>query len=222
MRGALVNGFQVFADNLIPLLVMGFVVSAVGAACRSVTFLVEYGGFYSLALILTVAGPLELGLSFVCLRAVRSGRVNLEHLIAISSRYLELVLANLLLAMIFPGLMALMVVPWLVFYCATRFVPYLLLEDELSGAKAIVESVRLSRGCFWQLVGICFWPLVGVGVLAYLARLLTGVSILSLVPALIIWWNLSLASLYHAKVRPPEGWAVDDAEEIEMLQAEQD
>ena len=212
VRASLVNGFQVFADDAIPLLVLGFVVVVVGAACGSILLFVEGGLFYTSALYLTIAGPLELGMSFVCLRAVRSGRVNIEHLFSIFGRYWQLVLANGLMAMILPGLFAILVIPGLAFYCATRFVPFLLLEDELTGAKAVLESIRLSRSCFWQLLGVC-----AVG---SLATVLGGIFILGLVPAL-IWWNLSLASLYHAKVRPPSGWALEDAEEIEMLQTQQ-
>lgn len=212
VRASLVNGFQVFADDAIPLLVLGFIVVVVGAACGSILLFVEGGLFYTAALYLTITGPLELGMSFVCLRAVRSGRVNIEHLFSIFGRYWQLVLANGLMAMILPGLFAILVIPGLAFYCATRFVPFLLLEDELTGAKAVLESIRLSRSCFWQLLGVC-----AVG---SLATVLGGIFILGLVPAL-IWWNLSLASLYHAKVRPPSGWALEDAEEIEMLQTQQ-
>ena len=212
VRASLVNGIQVFADDAVPLLVLGFVVIVVGGVCRSILLFVDYGPYYTTALYLAIAGPLELGMSFVCLRAVRSGRVNIEHLIAISGRYWQLVLANGLMFMIFPGLFAILVVPGLAFYCATRFVPFLLLEDELTGASAIRESIRLSRSCFWQLLGVC-----AVG---SLATVLGTVSILGLVPAL-IWWNLSLASLYHAKVRPPAGWALEDVEDIEMMQSQQ-
>lgn len=212
VRASLVNGFQVFIHDAVPLLVLGFVVVIVGAVCRSLFFIVEYGQFYSLALLLTIAAPLEMGMSFVCLRAVRSGRINIEHMLAIFGRYSQLFLANALMLMILPGMFALLVVPGFAFYCATKFVPFLLLEDELTGARAIIESIRLSRSCFWQLAGIC-----AVGTLA---TLVGGFSILGLVPAL-VWWNLSVASLYHASVRPPAGWEIEDAEDSEMLRAQQ-
>jgi uncharacterized membrane protein len=144
---------------------------------------------------------------------VRSGRINVEHLLAVFGRYWPLVLANGILTLIFPGAFAMLLIPGLIFYCLTRFVPYLLLEDELGGAEAIRESIRLSRGCFWQLAGICA---IGMAVM-----LVAGFTLLGLVPAL-IWWNLSLASLYHSLVRPPSGWAVEDAEDTEMLETERD
>lgn len=210
VRAALANGFQVFSDDIIPLLVIGFFVVAVGTACGSLVLLPEFGFPISIASYLLIVGPLEFGLSFVCLRAVRSGQVKFEHLFAIFGSYWPIVTAITLLALVLPGATAFLVIPGVALYCATRFVPFLLLEDELGGANAIIESLRLSRGCFWKLVGIC-----AVGTAAVV---LGGFSILGLVPA-IIWWNLSLASLYHSLVRPPKGWALEDEEELDMLRA---
>ncbi|MBW2389710.1 MAG: hypothetical protein JRG89_14925 [Deltaproteobacteria bacterium] len=213
VRAALANGFQVFSDDAIPLLVIGFIVVAAGAACRSLILLSEFGAPLSLASYVFVAGPLELGLAFVCLRAVRSGQAKLEHLLAIFGRYWPVVIANTLLALILPGAFAFLVVPGIALFCATRFVPFLLLEDELGGAAAIIESIRLSRDCFWQLVAICAVGMVAV--------LLGGFSILGLVPA-IVWWNLSIASLYHSLVRPPQGWEIEDEEDLDMLRSSQE
>lgn len=212
VRASLANGFQVFSDDLVPLLVMGFAITVLGGLCRTPWLLVETGGQYvSVALTLLIASPLELGMSFVCLRAVRSGTVNFEHLIAVFGRYGSMVVASSIMFLILPGAFALLVLPGIAFFCATRFVPFLLLEDELSGAEAIIESIKLSGSCFWQLLGICTVGLI--------ATAIGGISILGLVPAL-LWWNLSLASLYHSIARPPEGWALEDQEELERRAAE--
>lgn len=211
VRAALANGFQVFSDDVVPLLVLGFVVIAVGVGCRSLYLVPDIGPPLGVASYLLIAGPLELGMSFVCLRAVRSGQVKFEHLIAIFGRYWSVVLANFLMFLIMPGALALLLIPGIAFFAATRFVPFLLLEDELSGPQAIIESIRLSRDCFWKLLVLCA---VGTTVIV-----LGGFSILGLVPAM-IWWHLSVASFYHAKVEPPKGWAIEDQEEIEMFEAE--
>ena len=210
VRAALANGFQVFSDDVVPLLMLGFIVIAVGAGCRSLVLLPDVGPPLSIASYLLIAGPLELGMSFVCLRTVRSGNVKFEHLLAIFGRYLPVVIANLLMALILPGALAFLLIPGIAFFCATRFVPFLLLEDELGGAEAILESIRLSRGCFWKMFVICT---VGVLTIA-----LGGFSILGLVPA-VIWWHLSIASFYHSLVEPPKGWAIEDQEELELLEA---
>lgn len=222
VAASLKNGLQVFSDDLVPLLVMGFAITALGGACRSPALLLEHGGMYlTAALTLLVASPFELGMSFVCLRAVRSGSANFEHLIAVFGRYGSMVLASLLMTMILSGATAILVLPGIVFFCLTRFVPFLLLEDELGGATAIIESIKLSWKYFWQIAGICAAGLLGVVVIGVLARYASIFSTLGLVPVL-VWWNLSLASLYHSIARPPTGWALEDQEELERRRAEEE
>lgn len=211
VRESLVNGFQVMLDDAAPLLVISFAVFVIGAFARSAFLVFPQGEALTALSYLFVAGPIELGLSFVCLRAVRSGRVNFDHMIAVLSQYFPLVFANALMAAILPGALALLVVPGILFFCATRFVPYLILEDELGAAEAIIESIKLSRDVFWQLLAINAICL-GVATIA-------AISILGLVPVL-LWWNLSLASLYHAVVRPPTAWQIEDEEELEASRLE--
>jgi hypothetical protein len=206
VRESLLNGLRVFADDAIPLLVVAFFVVTLGVGSRSLVAFEGAPRYFGLAAILLIAGPLEYGLSFVCLRAVRSGKVNFEHLIAVLNHYWPAVVANAIISLILPGAFGLLIVPGIYLYCVTRFVPFLLLEDELGSYSAIVESFRLSQGYTWQLLGIC-----SVGLLS---TTLGFVSILGLIPAL-IWWNLSIASLYHSIARPPEGWDVEDQESLE-------
>ncbi len=206
VRACLKNGFQVFADDVIPLVVVAFVVITIGATTRA---LLAFDGplrYVGLATNLLIAGPLEFGMSFVCLRAVRSGRVSFEHFIAVSSNYWAVILANAIVSIVVPAAFGFFIIPGLYLYCVTRFIPFLLLEDELDAISAIRESFRLSLGHTWKLLGIC--------AIGFLATTLGLVSILGLIPAL-IWWNLAVASLYHSIARPPEGWAIEDQETLE-------
>ena len=206
IRASLTNGFQVFADDVVPLAVVTFLVITIGTACRSLIAFDPPLRYIGLASSVLIAGPLEFGMSFICLRAVRSGQVRFEHLIAVLNRYWQVVIATAILWMIIPGALSLLLIPGIYVFCVTRFVPFLLLEDELDGASAIIESYRLSRGHELQLFGICA---VGVA-----STMLGAISILGLIPAL-VWWNLSLASLYHSVARSPEGWAIEDQESLE-------
>ena len=206
VRASLANGFQVLLDDAAPLLVLSFGGFVVGATARGLLLMSAHGEALAALAYLLVAGPIELGMSFVCLRAVRSGRVNFDHMLALVPQLGSLILANALMAAILPGLTALLIVPGIMFFCATRFVPFLILEDELGGAEAIIESIKLSRDCFLQLVGI--------NAIGLLVTTIAGISVLGLIPAL-LWWNLSLASLYHSIVRPPTGWQIEDEEELE-------
>lgn len=206
IRAAISNGFQVFIDDAIPLLVIGFGVFVVSVASRSLVVLGEYGQVAMVCTYILVARPLEFGISFVCLRAVRSGRVNFEHLLALLPNYGSVVLAATLRSMILIGATGLLLIPGIAFYCLTSFLPYLLLEDELGGADAILESMKLSRAHFWSVLGI---NAIGLTI-----SVLVSFSILGLIPALLLW-ELSIASFYHAVVRPPTAWQIEDEEELE-------
>lgn len=220
VRGSLSNGFQVFSDDVVPLLVAGFIVVAVQAICASVFVFVEHGMYITAGLYLLVVSPLEFGMAFVCLRAVRSGRVTLEHLIAVTGSYGSVVGAGVILSVastltimsvMQSGSMIIVTVIGCAFLCATRFVPFLVLEDQLGGLDAIFESIRLSREVFLELLVI---TALGTALMTLL-----GISILGVAPAL-IWRNLCTASLYHAIARPPQGWAIEDEEELERRKRE--
>ena len=217
MMGAIQNGLHVLRGHIVPLLVLESLVTMISGMCGSLAMLIDGDGPYlTIALTALIASPFELGASFVYLRTVRSGSINFEHLLAVLGRYGSIVLASALIMAIGSGATAMMIVPGMLFYCTTRFVPFLLLEDELGGAQAIVESIKLSRSCFWQLMGICSLGLVGLFVVALLARYIGIASTIGIVP-IFVWWDLSIASLYHAIVRPPSGWALEDLEERERI-----
>jgi hypothetical protein len=217
MMGAIQNGLRVLRGDIVPLLVLQFLVTMITGVCGSLAYLIDDGGPYlTAALTALIASPFELGTAFVYLRTVRSGSVNFEHLLAVPGRYGSIVFASVLIMAIGSGATAMMIVPGMLFYCTTRFVPFLLLEDELGGAQAIIESIKLSRSCFWQLLGICSLGLVGLFLVALLARYIGIASAIGIVP-IFVWWHLSIASLYHAIVRPPSGWALEDLEEHERI-----
>ncbi|MFT5441482.1 MAG: hypothetical protein ACI8W3_000523 [Myxococcota bacterium] len=220
VRGAIGNALQVFSDDIVPFLIVFFIMIMVGAGCGSLFVYLEYGSYYSSASFLLIAGPLEMGVSFLCLRAVRSGRVSFDHLFSVFNRYPSVFLANALMTLIFSSASLVLLIPGIVFFCATRFVSFLLLEDELGGAAAIRDSIRLSRQCAWQLLGICSVGFAGVALLVLFATQLGAAAILGIVPGMVLW-NLSIASLYHSLYRPPAGWALEDAEELELRQVEE-
>jgi hypothetical protein len=228
MMGAIQNGLRVLRGDIVPLLVLETLVTMVSGACVWLAMLIDSEATYlTIALTTLIASPFELGASFVYLRTVRSGSVNFEHLLAVPGRYGSIVLASAIIMTIGSGASAMimaigseatamMIVPGMLFYCTTRFVPFLLLEDELGGAQAIIESIKLSRSCFWQLLGICSLGLIGLFIVALLARYIGIASTLAIVPIL-VWWDLSITSLYHAMFRPPSGWALEDLEEHDRI-----
>ncbi len=202
----MVNGFRVFMDDPTPLVVFGFFMAFIGAIGPIFLFgpyVAQAGGvlFY-----IFIGFPAEVGFAFLCLRAVRSGGIKTENLFAVITHYGEIVLAGIFTTLLIVGATSFFFLPGVYVYLRTRFVPYLLLEDELDFATAIRESFHLTSGITGQVFVICMMggALYLIGGLA----LLLGIS-----PALALW-HLALASLYHANVAPPEAWKIEDEEDI--------
>lgn len=112
--------------------------------------------------------------------------------------YRESVAASVLVFLLTLLGLALFLIPGVLFYCRTRFVPYLVVEEGLDAVDAIQESFRLTRGHSLVILGM-----TASGAAACLAGLLCfGVGV---IPALTLW-ELARASLYHAVVSPSQTW----------------
>jgi uncharacterized membrane protein len=156
------------------------------------------GALGAAAFVAFVVAPLQDGFAYVCLRSVRGVAAPAHVGLRVLDNYRESVAASVLVALLTLLGLALFLIPGVVFYCRTRFVPYLVVEEGLDAVDAIRESVRLTRGHGLTILG-----LTAGGVGACLAGLLClGVG---LVPALALW-ELGRASLYHAVVLPSETW----------------
>ncbi len=212
-RECLLNGLRVFVDDGAALIVIGFVMVIIGAVTPVFVLSEEPQFAWAVLFYLFVAFPLEVGFSFICLRAVRGGEVKLEHFFEVTTQYKEIVLAGIFTTALIIGGLGLFVLPGIYFYCKMRFVPYLLLEDGLDARSAMQESFRLTKGhlatlLLINLVGSAAWLLGGL------------LLLLGLAPAL-VWWQLGLASLYHGAVTAPNAWSMEDQESREEAAEEQ-
>jgi len=165
----------------------------------SAALLTSPGGVLgAVAIAAFVAAPLQDGLAYGCLRAVRGVPAPARLGLRVLDNYREAVAAGVLLFLLTSLGLVLCVLPGVIFYCRTRFVPYLIVEEGLDAVDAIQESFRLTRGHGLVLLGIS-----AGGAAACAAGLLCfGVGV---IPAL-AWWELAQASLYHAVVLPSEAW----------------
>lgn len=157
-----------------------------------------FGLLASLAMAIFLLAPLHWGLLHVALRAARGAPARAHDALRVLDNYREAVAAQ---ALVFTAVAlgaACFVLPGVWIYARTRFVPYLVVEEEMDAAAAIAESVRLTRGRTRAILGI---SLLGA-VLAVGGALAAGVGI---VPAFLVW-ELALASLYHASVLPSDAW----------------
>ena len=143
-----------------------------------------------------VSKPLQWGFYYLCLRAVRDHEVEPEHLGRVRENYREVVIAGFLVTVMIVVGLVFLIIPGVVFYLRTRFVPYLVVEEGMQAVPAIRESFRLTRDHVGTLIGIWLGGLLASGIGALF--LLVG-----MLPAAILW-DLSYASLYHAEVAPPD------------------
>ncbi len=211
-RDCLLNGLIVLYDDVASLVLLGFAAALVGAIGPVFWFGGDAARAGAVLFYAFLGFPLEVGFAFVCLRAVRSGSAHYEHLFAVISNYREIVLAGILLSLLIVGAAGFFVLPGIWVYLRTRFVPYLLMEDELDAASAIRESWKLTRGATGRILTI---SLVG-----WLSYLLGGLVLLLGISPALAWWNCSMASLYHSQVEPPEAWQVEDAEVLDAQRNE--
>lgn len=181
-----------------PLLLLGLAIAlALLEGLSAHTAAVLPGGtLVGVALAVFVLAPVAWGVSFVGLRVVRGGRASAPDALRVLDNYREAVAAHVLVWLAVALGLACFVVPGVVVYLRTRYVPYLVVEEELDAASAIAESWRLTRGHTPALLGISV-----AGALAVAAGMMLGG--IGVVPAF-LWWDVALASLYHATVAPSE------------------
>jgi uncharacterized membrane protein len=184
------HGLEVFFANLPLLLILGVISAAITTAAAALADSDGAVAWLGLLLAVFVANPLRWGLVNVCLDASRKRRSGAGGIVRVRDRYRDVVVAS---AFVMIGVIAgtfLLVLPGVIVYLRTRFVPYLVADAGLGAFEAIRESFRLTQGLGGTLLGI--W--LGGLALSFCGMLLLG---LGLVPAL-IWWDLANASLYHA------------------------
>ena len=192
------EGGRVFLDRLPPLLVLGLAAAATQFVSFGWTGARWILGF---AFAVLVAIPLKWGFSYVCLRAVRGEKPEPRDLLRAFDHYVNVAsAAALVYAMVLVGLV-LLVVPGIYVYCRTRFVPYLITQEDLDPIEAIRRSWSMTEDHLGSILGISAFGLLLSGV----GMLLAG---LGMVPAF-IWWDLALASYYHAQVESPAVPLVD-------------
>jgi hypothetical protein len=188
------HGGRAFLAELPILLVLGLVTA--GAVCASWALLGGRGpvALAGLAFSVLVAIPLKWGFFYVCLRAVRGEAPEGRDLLRAFERHREAAVAAAAVGLLtFLGV-CLLVVPGIVLACRFAFVPYLLTDEGLDAQEALRESWRLTRGRSWTIFGIG-----AMGSLLSLVGLAAGG--IGLLPAQ-MWWDLALASFYHAEIEP--------------------
>ena len=200
------HGLDVLVAYLPVLLVLGVVVAALTAAGTSLTRQDGMLGLVGMAFGSFIALPARWGYYAVCLQGVRGRAASEDDLARVRDHYAAIVVAGVLVTLMVIAGLVLLVVPGIWVYCRTRFVPYLVVRESLGAVEAISESFRLTRGLTGTILGITALGLAA----SFVGLLMLG---LGLLPAL-IWWDLALASLYHAVIVSPEEAEIEDLRDL--------
>lgn len=147
-------------------------------------------GFFSLAYLIMLYGPLEYGLDFAFLKAARSEKVDTKDLLASFKNYFNAVLANMLVMIAIGIGIVFLVIPGIYLACKLAFVPYIVVDRRLDAIEAFKESWRMTDGHALDIfvIGLLAVPICIAGLI------LLGVGLI----ASTMWIGLALASMYHA------------------------
>jgi uncharacterized membrane protein len=148
-----------------------------------VGFAVLYGVF--------LLGPIEYGVKWVYLKAVRKEKINIKDMFSVFERnYWNAVLANLLTGIIIGFGFVMLIVPGIIFACRLAFVPYLVMDQKMDVMDALKTSWDMTRGHGWPIffIGLLAIPIVIAGLIV----VFFGVIISAM------WIGVAFAVIYHA------------------------
>ncbi|MFC1953399.1 hypothetical protein ACFLWR_04640 [Chloroflexota bacterium] len=143
-----------------------------------------------------IASPVEYGVSFANLKAVRNDKLEIKDIFGAFQNYWNAVLANLLVGVIVAIGLFLLIVPGIIFACKLAFTPYLIVDQKMEVIEAIKESWRMTNGYAWEvfLIGLLAIPIFIAGLIVF---------IVGVIPA-VMWVRTAFASLYYAVSSPTE------------------
>ena len=155
---------------------------------------------FALAYGIFVIGPLQYGVAYVFLKAVRREAFQVKEIFDVFENYLNIILANLLVAAIVIAGLFLLIIPGFIFIVKLAFVPYLVMDKGLDPVEAVKKSWNMTRGVSWTIFFMGF-----LSIFIYI-----GGFICLLVRAIFasMWVSSSFAAIYHAVDKEGEGGEV--------------
>jgi uncharacterized membrane protein len=157
---------------------------------------------FGIAYTVLVVNPIEYGVSFAYLKAVRSDELKIKDMFEPFQNYWNAVLASLLVGVIVVLGIFMLIVPGIIFACKLVFVSYLVVDKKMDVIPAVKESWRMTTGHAWKifLMGLLAIPIAIAGLICL---------IVGIIPA-VMWIESAFASLYYA-VSQSEGAAGGEA-----------
>jgi hypothetical protein len=140
---------------------------------------------------------IDYGENFLFLKAMRDEEAELRVLFdGFKKRYLDIVLANLIVfALVMIG-MVMLIIPGIIIWCRLVFVPYLVMDKNLEPMKAVEKSWHMTRGHGWTIffMGVISFFLIIGGLIVFIFGILIS----------IMWIHSAFASLYQAVLNQDE------------------
>ena len=147
-------------------------------------------GFFGFIYSIFVVWPVDYGISYCNLKAVRGERPEVRNMFEAFNYYGNAVLAALLVAIIVIIGFILLIIPGIIFACKLAFVPYLVVDRKMEGFEAIKSSWNMTNGHAWKvfLIYLLAIPIFIAGLICL------GVGII----ISILWLRTTMASLYYS------------------------
>lgn len=148
-------------------------------------------GLIALMYTLLVLPVFRFGAKLMFVQSVRQQTPDFDNIISGFRRnYLNIVLANLLVAALIGIGIVCLIIPGIIIACRLVFTPYLVIDRGLDPIRAAEESWRLTRGHGWTIffMGLISFFIILAGIIC----LFFGVFIS------IMWIKSAFASLYHS------------------------
>ncbi len=125
------------------------------------------------------------------LRCMRNEKVDIKEMFdGFKNRYLNIILANLLVFAIVGLGIVFLIIPGIILACRLAFVPYLVMDKKLDAVAAVEKSWTMTRGHGWRIFAM--------GLLAILIFILGLICLIVGVFFALIWISTAFASLYYA------------------------
>jgi len=177
------TGGQVLIAQLLPLLLLSGLLAVLEGFSG-----VMRNGLLWLVFATLLLQPARYAFAVVCLDAVRGAPVDETSFDGMRRHYAALAMAGAISGLLVLAGLCLLVVPGVIAYLRTRFVPYLIVEEGMGASEAVRESFARTRGLEWPLLWIS-----AAGLVSTLIGFALG--FIGAIPAIALW-ELARAALY--------------------------
>jgi len=152
---------------------------------------------FAFAYSIFILGPIQYGVKWVFLKAVRGESFQVKDIFSVFDNYLNILLANLLVGAIVVAGFFFLIVPGIVFACKLAFVPYLVMDRKLDPVEAVKQSWNMTSGHSWTIFAMAL-----VSIFIFIGGLLlVGVGAIFAG----MWVSAAFAAIYYAVTIKPNG-----------------